>query len=170
MSVFLKLKSCDSAEQRPLDTVRSCLPLPSSPLIPLQCYQYSAEPVANPAKLLDVTPVEVEPNGKWLQAAAILQICIVCIGNCQLESAFKGVLGCCMVQLNHWIHLRFHPTLWLNSWLALLEGVCRWAVKGGATSSAIAVNLRIGTCNFPEWIRRFLTLSSVMPHLLELGT
>lgn len=98
---FFKLKSCDSAEQRPLDTVRYSLPLPSSPLIPLRCYQYSAEPVANPAKLLDVTPVEVEPKGKWLQAAALLQICIVYIGNCRLESAFKGVLGCCMVQLNH---------------------------------------------------------------------
>lgn len=42
-------------------------------------------------------------------------------------------------------------------------------VKGGATSSAIAANVRIGTCNLGGWGRPAFTESSAMPHLLELG-
>lgn len=50
-----------------------------------------------------------------------------------------------------------------------LRGCAGWVVGSGVTSIAIAVNLRIGTCHYPQWIGHFLTLSPLMPHLLELG-
>lgn len=76
-----------------------------------------------------------------------------------------------MVQQNHLIHLVLHPTPWHNGWRALTEGVCGWAVGSGATSSAIAVNLHMGTCHFPQSVgKAFFDLEmSSLPHLLELG-
>lgn len=37
--------------------------------------------------------------------------------------------------------------------LHYLRGCCRWVVKGGATSNAIAANVRIVTCKLPGWER-----------------
>lgn len=64
-----------------------------------------------------------------------------------------------------------HPTPWHNGWLALTEGACGWAVGSGATSSAIAVKITHGSLPFPtvDKILFELVMSSLMPHLLELG-